>query len=82
MEKLSETIEFMQSADYKDRFKAEYYQLKIRMESLSRMLEKYKKGTLDFKPTCSYDMLNLQLSVMNSYILALSQRAEVEGIEL
>ena len=27
---LNETIEMMQSADYKERFKAEYYQLKIR----------------------------------------------------
>ena len=40
--KLNQTTEMMNSADYKDRFKAEYLQLKIRMEGLKNMLEKYK----------------------------------------
>ena len=35
-------IKLMQSDDYKDRFKAEYYQLKDRLEKLSATLEKYK----------------------------------------
>ncbi len=82
MTNLSETIELMQSEDYKDRFKAEYYQTKIRIEGLSRMLEKYRNGTLEFTPACSYDTLNLQLSIMNSYLLVLSQRADIEGIEI
>lgn len=30
MNELKDTIELMNSSDYKDRFKAEYYQLKIR----------------------------------------------------
>lgn len=29
MNELKDTIELMNSSDYKDRFKAEYYQLKI-----------------------------------------------------
>ena len=29
---LKDTIELMQSDDYKERFKAEYYQVKIRLE--------------------------------------------------
>lgn len=33
---LKDTIELMQSEDYKERFKAEYYQVKIHLEKLSR----------------------------------------------
>ena len=36
-------IKLMQSEDYKDRFKAEYYQLKDRLEKLSAALEKYRE---------------------------------------
>lgn len=32
--KLIETVEMMNSTDYKERFRAEYFQLKIRIESL------------------------------------------------
>ena len=35
---MKETIELMQSSDYKDRFKAEYYQTRIRFEKLTSML--------------------------------------------
>ena len=51
---LNKTIELMNSIDFKDRVKAEYYQLKIRHEGLARMLEKYKEGTLEFEPNCDY----------------------------
>lgn len=46
--KLKDTAKLMESGDYKDRFKAEYYQLKIRLNGLSEMLKKYKAGTLPF----------------------------------
>ena len=36
-------IKLMQSEDYKDRFKAEYYQLKDRLEKISTALEKYRE---------------------------------------
>lgn len=80
--KLNETIEMMNSADYKERFKAEYLQLKIRMEGLSAMLIKYKNGELNFTPSCSYDLLNGQLKAMGLYITYLSERAYIEGIDL
>lgn len=38
--KLKDTAKLMESGDYKDRFKAEYYQLKIRLNGLSEMLKK------------------------------------------
>ena len=41
---LNETVKMMNSADFKERAKAEYYQLKIRKEKLEAMLEKYRNG--------------------------------------
>lgn len=79
---LKETVPMMESVDYKDRFKAEYLQLKIRMTGLSNMLKKYKAGTLTFKPSCSYDLLNGQLKSMEMYAKYLEERAEIENIEL
>lgn len=80
--KLSDTIETMNSGDFKDRFRAEYFQLKIRTEGLSGMLEKYKSGELLFKPKCSYDILNGQLKAMKMYMEYLEERAEIENVEL
>lgn len=79
---LNETIEMMLSPDYKERFKAEYWQLRIRCNSLESMLFRYKAGTLDFKPTCSYDILDEQLRRMRNYLCILESRAEIEEIEL
>lgn len=80
--KLKDTVKMMESEDYKERFKAEYYQLKIRMEGLSNMLKKYKEGTLSFTPSCSYDLLNNQFKAMEIYASYLEERAEIEKIEL
>ena len=41
---LKDTVALMASADYKERFKAEYYQLVIRFKKLQTMLEKWDKG--------------------------------------
>ena len=79
---LKDTIEMMGSEDYKERFKAEYLQLKIRMTGLSNMLKKYKAGTLTFKPSCSYDLLSGQLKSMGLYATYLEERADIEGINL
>jgi len=45
---LNDTVKMMNSANYKERFKAEYWQTKIRYEKLHRMTVKYEAGTLDF----------------------------------
>lgn len=79
---LKETVPMMESADYKERFKAEYLQLEIRVNGLRNMLKKYKDGTLTFKPSCSYDLLNGQLKAMELYAQYLDERAEIEGIDL
>jgi hypothetical protein len=80
--KLNETIEMMNSADYKERFRAEYLQLQIRIEGLGAMLVKYAEGTLNFKPSCSYDLLNGQLKAMGLYASYLEERANIEDINL
>ena len=82
MRTLSETIELMTSENYDDRLKAEYYQLKLRMNGLSKMLVDYSLGELKFTPKCSYDLLYGQFKVMDLYASYLEDRAEIEGIDL
>ena len=79
---LADTIALMQSNDYKERFKAEYYQLKIRYDKLRAMVEAMDAGTLDFEPTCSRDIYVTQLSYMQRYMMTLECRAEEEKIIL
>lgn len=79
---LKDTVSLMTSEDYKDRFKAEYLQTKIRYEKLSNMLIKYEAGTLNFTPTCPIEKLEDQLYYMNEYLRALRIRAEIENIDL
>lgn len=79
---LKETIKLMNSEDYKDRFKAEYLQAKIRYDKLDAMTVKYEAGTLDFTPDCPLELLKEQKSYMGNYIRCLKIRAEIEGIKL
>jgi hypothetical protein len=80
--KLSETSEMMNSKDFKERFRAEYFQLQNRIEGLSSMLDKYRKGTLPFTPKCSIKILDGQMAAMLSYKTHLVERARIEGISL
>ena len=79
---LQDTIKLMQSKDYKERFKAEYYQTKIRYEKLHNMIVKYEAGTLNFTPSCSLELLKRQAAAMGNYLYCLEMRALIEGIEL
>lgn len=79
---LKDTIEMMNSADYKERFIAEYQQTKIRYEKLHKMLVKADAGKLEFKPTCPLDLLREQKAHMGKYLYCLEVRAQIEGIEL
>ena len=80
--KLIDTVEMMNSENYKERFRAEYFQLDIRINELSNMLEKYKEGTLAFTPSCSYGVLYTQLVLMENYKRSLEERAKIENIIL
>lgn len=77
---LKDTIKLMKSNDYKDRFKAEYYQLENRTEKLQKMLNNW--NSLNFKPSCSKVFYNFQLDIMRSYMTLLEHRAEKEDIKL
>lgn len=79
---LKDTIELMNSNDYKERFKAEYLQAKIRYDKLEKMLIKYKAGILEFTPSCDISLLDDQLWYMESYLRTLRIRAIVENIDL
>lgn len=79
---LKDTISLMTSQDYKDRFKAEYYQTKIRYEKLKAMLKKWDEGKLNFKPTCDRSMYDYQIEAMIMYLNILEDRAKVEKVEL
>lgn len=80
--KLSETVEMMNSADYKERFRAEYFQLKIRVNGLKNMLDKWDKGELDFTPICPREIYNDQMEYMMNYMTVLANRAYLEHVEL
>ena len=72
----------MVSSDYRERFVAEYRQIKIRRDKLREMVKRWDAGTLKFTPTCSRDIYGFQLYVMDGYVDILRRRAEIEGIEL
>lgn len=79
---LIDTVDLMTSNDYKDRFMAEYYQVKIRYQKLKSILDKYEEGTLDFEPSCSISLLMIQRDIMEDYLNVLQDRAITENISL
>lgn len=88
---LKDTIEMMNSADYKERFKAEYQQTKIRYEKLkafntkieaAKRTEWTKKSAEMPKFDCPAELLREQQSIMGEYLHILEVRAEIEGIDL
>lgn len=82
MMKLSDTVPMMNSTDYKEMFKAEYFQLKIRIAGLQSMLEKWDNHTSDFEPVCDRKIYNIQLKIMKDYMNVLENRAVTENIDL
>ena len=91
---LKETIEMMKSDDYKERFKSEYYQTKIRYEKLKAFNTKIeaadKTAWLNMasghavmpKHDCPPTLLLEQQHAMGEYLHILEVRAVIEGIEL
>lgn len=79
---LKDTVELMTSDDYKERFIAEYCQVKIRYGKLKYMLERWDNGILNFTPTCPRSTYDLQISAMKDYIAILEARAVMEGVTL
>lgn len=79
---LIDTNEMMNSDDYKERFRAEYYQVVIRYKKLQVILDKWDNGNLNFKPTCPRSTYDMQIKAMTDYIAVLEARAVMENVEL
>lgn len=79
---LKNTVDLMLSDNYKDRFRAEYYQTKERYQRLHLMIIKYEADTLDFQPDCPLELLKRQAKAMGEYLYVLEMRAQLEEIDL
>lgn len=79
---LKDTVELMQSDNYIDRFKAEYYQTEIRYNRLKDLIVQINAGTAKFTPKCTKEVLMKQCADMGLYLYDLRYRANIEGIEL
>jgi len=79
---LKDTNKLMVSKNYKDRFKAEYLQLKIRYNKLSVMCEKWDNKELTFIPDCPRELYASQLKAMKDYLKILEERAKIESVDL
>ena len=82
MKELKDTIELMNSEGYKERFKAEYWQTKIRYNALHKLIVKCEAKTLGFEFACPIDVLRTQRRHMGEYLHQLEIRAEIEMIDL
>lgn len=82
MKELVETTHLMCSTDYRDRFLAEYWQLRIRYTKLSKMVQDWDEGNLTFTPTCPRAVYDTQLQSMYQYLDVLAERARLENIDV
>lgn len=83
---LKETVELMNSEDYKERFVAEYHQVKIRYEKLKNFCNKIEVETMLGKEVtkhdCPLELLREQQKYMGLYLSVLEKRALIENIVL
>lgn len=68
------------SPDYKERFIAEFNELRICMSKLKDLLNRWDAGKLDFTPSCPKELLEKQYGTMHDYYEVLKIRAHIEGI--
>jgi hypothetical protein len=87
---LKDTAEMMASEDYKERFRAEYWQTKIRYEKLKELNTRIEAATCwgyagnlqEPKHDCPSQLLREQQTLMGEYLHILEVRAIIENIEL
>ncbi len=83
---LKDTISGMTSADYRERFKAEYQQTKIRYEKLKDFANRieaaqYSENMEEPQHDCPLNLLREQQKHMGQYLGVLEIRAKIEGIK-
>ena len=80
------TVEGMLSANYKERFIAEYQQSKIRYEKLKAFNTKIEAareiGAVEPEHDCPYELLRDQQRIMGDYLHVLEIRSVIEGVDL
>lgn len=79
---LKDTVELMNSADWKDQFKAEYLQTKIRYEKLHKLIVKREVGKHGFETPIPLESWKEQAKHMGLYLFELEKQAVIHGIEL
>ena len=84
---LEDSIPYMKSTNYKERFRAEYWQNKIRYERLKNFCTEieaslYSEAVLKPKYDCPYELLREQQRAMGEYLHILELRAKIENIIL
>lgn len=83
---LKEKVELMNSEDYKERFIAEYHQVKIRYEKLKNFCNKIEVEEMLGKEVTKHDfpleLLREQQKYMGLYLSVLEKRALIENVEL
>lgn len=83
---LKEKVELMNSEDYKERFIAEYHQVKIRYEKLKNFCNKIEVeemlGKEVTKHDCPLELLREQQKYMGLYLSVLEKRALIENVVL
>jgi len=86
MIELKETVEWMGSENYRERFLAEYWQTKIRYEKLKAYINKIEvaelMGWVEPPHICPKELLREQQRRMGEYLSVLEKRAIIEQIEL
>lgn len=90
---LKDTVKLMNSEDWKERLKAEYFQTKIRWNKLRLYYSKIKAKLVSMSPNSQYteeislqrteiDIIKQQINAMDDYLLMLEMRAGIHGIDL
>ena len=79
---LKDTINLMTSPDWVDRFKAEYFQTKIRYEKLHKMIVLREVGRLSFETPIPLGFWETQAHHMGMYLYELEKQAAIHGIDM
>lgn len=83
---MMDTVQLMGSENYKKRFRAEYWQVKIRYEKLKSFCNKIEAAVITGKEPpmhdCPVTLLRNQQRAMGEYLHILELRAVIENIEM
>lgn len=82
IKELDDTVVYMCSGNYKDRFFAEYHQTRIRYLKVLKILYDYANDKIEFSPKTPIYLLKLQAETMELYLNILRKRSTIEGIDL